>query len=109
MAAHPDEGVKTLRGHAQGIYAWLYRHDRDWLREHSPAKVPKAPIQRVDWPARDARLAQEVELARRTAHSTLEPLDRIAAVVAHVYHPTQARKHAARLPLFWHAVKAVLP
>lgn len=108
MEAHPDQGVKTLRAHAQGPYAWLYRHDRDWLREHSPAKVLTVPTQRVDWSARDAHLAQQVELARRAARSTPEPLNRIAAVVAHVYHPTQARKHADRLPLFWRAVTADL-
>jgi hypothetical protein len=33
----PGQGIKDLRKHPANGYAWLYRHDRDWLAAHLPA------------------------------------------------------------------------
>jgi hypothetical protein len=40
-AAHPDCGVAALRNREAGIYAFLYRVDRQWLQAHNPPR--KAP------------------------------------------------------------------
>lgn len=44
VTKHPDVGVKVLRGMNRGgaTYAWLYRHDRLWLRNNSPRRKPSA-------------------------------------------------------------------
>jgi DNA invertase Pin-like site-specific DNA recombinase len=36
MSLSTQRGVKALRQRAPATYAWLYRHDRDWLNTHKP-------------------------------------------------------------------------
>lgn len=47
--------VKTqIRKSIKKTYMWLYRHDKSWLNEHSPACTQrKQENKRVDWEARD--------------------------------------------------------
>ena len=53
-----------VRGQIPRVFRWLYRHDRSWLREHSPKKVKKQVRSfRVDWKSRDTLLAEEVKKA----------------------------------------------
>ncbi|MFS0756120.1 TnsD family Tn7-like transposition protein [Noviherbaspirillum sp. 1P10PC] len=55
----PEKGTKQLRVIAGGAYAWLYRHDREWLSENTP-KRPKGALSsysKVNWPERDQLLA----------------------------------------------------
>ncbi|MHB8386206.1 TnsD family Tn7-like transposition protein, partial [Metallibacterium sp.] len=64
--ANPGIGVKLSRAMEPAAYAWLYRHDRTWLREHSPMIAPEGPRSRrhgVDWDARDEHLKDAVERA----------------------------------------------
>ncbi|MGO0309643.1 TnsD family Tn7-like transposition protein [Endozoicomonas acroporae] len=41
LKKYPDIGIKALRstGERGALYAWLYRHDRQWLMSHRPDKV----------------------------------------------------------------------
>lgn len=39
LKATTGAGVNTLRGQAQATYAWLYRHDREWLNGHKPTRT----------------------------------------------------------------------
>lgn len=59
-AANPAAGVKEIRLVDGADYSWLYRHDREWLRAHSPRKPHPPPVRRVDWDERDASLASQV-------------------------------------------------
>lgn len=54
--------VKTARVIATGAYAWLYRNEPSWLSEtNSKLRVPRpASKARVDWAARDSKIASEV-------------------------------------------------
>jgi len=53
-----------LRKLAPGTYAWLYRHDRDWLNHNSPScNRTNHGDNRVDWPGRDADVLAVVEKA----------------------------------------------
>ncbi|MGK6693200.1 TnsD family Tn7-like transposition protein [Proteus mirabilis] len=51
------QGIKAARQSLEGgvLYAWLYRHDRDWLvhwnQQHQQERLAPAP--RVDWNQRD--------------------------------------------------------
>ncbi len=61
---HPTLGAKALRLIEEDLYAWLYRHDRQWLL----AITPRDPIcrhhaPRVQWDARDVELASAVRVA----------------------------------------------
>lgn len=79
VARKPGAGVKAVRDMAPGAYAWLYRNDREWLREASKRAaytrvVMTAP--RVDWDARDRVLSADVrrvsaELAEKSRKSKL--------------------------------------
>jgi hypothetical protein len=61
---HPAYGRTSLRKAAPGIHAFLYRHDRLWLEEHSPFAVNSNVVRpRVDWKVRDVALSSKVSLA----------------------------------------------
>lgn len=57
---NPAFGVKQIRELAPALYAWLYRNDLCWLRQHKPQK--KKPVFRthVDWAKRDEELAGHI-------------------------------------------------
>ncbi|WP_439606260.1 TnsD family Tn7-like transposition protein [Hydrogenophaga sp.] len=70
-AAYPNTGNKLLRAMRPSAYAWLYRHDREWLRQHSTTtSVVSAPVQRtrVRWDERDVALSKLVEVAVLRLH-----------------------------------------
>jgi hypothetical protein len=63
---HPGLGVKLLRAMDAARYAWLYRNDRSWLTDHTPAKAASHSNPRqsgVRWDERDLSLSAEVEKA----------------------------------------------
>jgi transposase len=63
---HPALGVKLLRAMDAASYAWLYRNDRAWLTDHTPAKAASHTNPRqttVRWDERDLSLSAEVEKA----------------------------------------------
>jgi len=64
--ANPHSGVKAARMAEPAVYTWLYRNDRDWLRDQTDAmeKAIRSPQARVDWDQRDRRLS---DLVRRVA------------------------------------------
>ncbi len=59
--AHPNLGTKALRQLRRADYAWLYRNDRAWLKEHSPKHARPASKLRIDWQERDAHLSGQIE------------------------------------------------
>ncbi len=78
---NPTHILKELRTLEPSTYAWLYRHDRDWLTQ-SVESIPKhqhAP-NRVDWDKRDALLVDLISnavrklKARGTSRITLQNL-----------------------------------
>ena len=59
--AWPGATVAYLREHAGAAYAWLRRHDKDWLDLHLPERLQRLPATpRVDWDRRDIELAEAV-------------------------------------------------
>jgi transposase len=58
---NPATSVKLLRLMAGAAYAWLYRHDKDWLQTHRPAVTNRDERKSsVDWDMRDHTLATSV-------------------------------------------------
>lgn len=70
---HMNLGVKLLRIMDPPAYAWLYRNDRIWLSEHSPARNACAhqTVPSVRWDVRDAELSAAVERAALKLDSSL--------------------------------------
>lgn len=71
---HVGCGVKLLRAMEPAAYAWLYRNDRAWLADRTPARAGAARGERrspVRWDERDlqlsARVQQAVERLARTS------------------------------------------
>lgn len=64
-ARHADAGTKIVRSMATATYAWLYRNDRDWLRQHSPERQTKRSlgVSPAVWHERDARLQLAIQQA----------------------------------------------
>lgn len=82
---HQEENLNTsrteLRHALPGVYAWLYRHDREWLQGHQPelrTKVPDCQI-RVNWAARDDAILSKVKEAVERLKMQIDPLIRASA------------------------------
>lgn len=71
--AHPSEGTAALRRRAPAAFAWLYRHDRDWLRNHSPDRQVRTPRPRIDWSALDQEICARVEDAALVVRARIPP------------------------------------
>jgi hypothetical protein len=56
-------GVRYIRSVAADAYAWLYRNDRNWLREQCDRLrgTRRISAERVDWGKRDEKLCLDVE------------------------------------------------
>lgn len=61
---HGKQGIKWMRsqGGASANYAWLYRNDRQWLKQHLPSKIMRiTQVDRIDWKKRDRVVLQELK------------------------------------------------
>ncbi len=58
LGTNHGKGIKAARAAAPNVYAWLYRHDRQWLNEQNRKcyRVKAKHIPRIDWARRDALL-----------------------------------------------------
>ncbi|MCM3325009.1 TnsD family transposase [Cytobacillus kochii] len=62
LQAHPEKSVTEIRKIAPALYAWHYRNNREWLKNHSPRQETKAVISnRVDWKERDKEILHQVK------------------------------------------------
>ncbi|BBN97583.1 TnsD family Tn7-like transposition protein [Sporolactobacillus terrae] len=59
---NPKISVTEVRKCHQALYAWLYRHDRQWLQKNS-LRMNKTAVknQRVNWVERDQELVKEIK------------------------------------------------
>ncbi len=109
-AMHRERWLRELAGGAisatqaravlPASYMWLYRHDKEWLRATSPPRTHPAPTPRIDWPARDARLAEAVPkaaLALRNAPGRPVRVTR-AAIGRHLEALALVQKRLDKLP-----------
>lgn len=61
VESHQNVGVSAVRATATSTYAWLYRHDREWLLRSSTALHPPCKrTRRVNWAERDAELCRHL-------------------------------------------------
>jgi hypothetical protein len=63
-AENPRARISALHSQAEALYTWLYRNDRRWLKENSPAGRRFRPWgNKVDWHKRDEELVNRVHSA----------------------------------------------
>jgi len=61
---HLQASKTALRRFALATYTWLYRHDRKWLHQNSPAaQTPVSSKNRVNWQERDEEVLAQVQEA----------------------------------------------
>lgn len=97
----PSKSIAELRRLAPACYAYLYRHDQDWLGLHSPRRISSCVRQsRVNWRDRDGAVVQLLAAAKKALLSeagrpkriSLAALGRRAGVLAWV------QKHLLKMP-----------
>jgi hypothetical protein len=102
MKEWPDANTNELRNKLAGVFSWLYRNDKAWLREHLPHKRParKQPSY-VDWKERDSQLARSVEEAAKCLSTLPGRPVRIsfAAIGREVGQLKLLQQHLDKLPL----------
>jgi DNA-binding MarR family transcriptional regulator len=76
---NPDKGKTELRQMNKVLFTWLYRNDREWLNNNSPAKkrVNNGYI-RVDWDSRDKEILPKVEGIVKDMLNSKEKPERIS-------------------------------
>ena len=100
-AAAPSAKVSDLRVREGAAYAWLRRHDREWLRSNLPdCKRPTGRTTRVDWLSRDLALANRAAVVAAEMHCELGgAIPSPMQVLRAIYKPTSWYRHRAKLPL----------
>jgi hypothetical protein len=98
---HGYKGSTVVRQQVPRVYTWLYRHDRDWLKQHLPPRKRSDPPQRVDWCARDAKIAKLIpEAAQRLQTQPGRPRQiTIAAIGRAIGYTAMIQQHLDLLPL----------
>ena len=98
----PGLSTTELRSRLPACYAFLHRHAREWLCLNCPPRrESRAQPPRVNWAARDSRLADGVDNAKEIILSKCEPPRRIslAALGRQLGALSWIQKHPAKLPL----------
>lgn len=107
---HPSSSTKMLRLLDPALYAWLYRNDRGWLKEHracQPSGV-RGNFSASSWQKRDSRLVNELiraslslsTLPRSCSLSLDELAQHVPALARHIHklqHLPRTRSALERL------------
>ncbi|WP_313894161.1 TnsD family transposase [Psychrobacillus sp.] len=61
--ANPTCSKTELRNSNKKVYTWLYRNDKAWLDNNSPAQLKRAHLnnQRVNWNERDLEILEQIK------------------------------------------------
>ncbi len=108
---NPGGGISAVREKIPGVYVWLYRNDRIWLKTHMPlCKKEKSRRTRVDWDSRDIELAEKVKLAASEIKSEPgRPVQlTITAIGREIGQLALIQQHLNKLPLTSHALTSIV-
>ncbi len=98
---NPDLSRTQLRSVLPSEYAWLYRHDRDWLKSQPPyPKHRHGGSQRRDWSSIDGKMATELRERATQMRTEAPPLWITRAALERVLgKPEWLDKRLYKLPL----------
>lgn len=74
MKAHAGDGKSWLRKQHPALYAWLYRHDRQWLLDQSIEIRHTPRTSNIDWCDRQNQLLAEAKLTIARIRSATPPI-----------------------------------
>lgn len=102
VGRNPAAGVKELRSLPYGAatYGWLYRNDRDWLQNHTPAKAkPVSTHSTVCWAERDEETVEQLRalIDSKALLATGRRLSR-SYIIRNLPKPGMVEKNLAKLP-----------
>lgn len=101
MRNEPSAGIKQIRELIPAAYVWLYRHDRPWL-DAKARKLTRKGVGNhasIDWEARDANFAREVDATRQSLSSSPTDAIRTMQIVRQVPGLQSKLRRLDRLPL----------
>lgn len=98
---HPEASKSELRKLGKATYIWLYRNDRDWLSENSPAESSYVyKNTRVDWHLRDNEVLEKAKKAVKeisVSHSKPERIT-IGRIGKMIGMSSLLEKHMDKMP-----------
>ena len=110
VSRHPNIGTKELRERCQASFAWLYRHDRPWLRSQTQGlrRIKHRQPSRVNWNVRDREFAHAIASLQQGRSATLGApgLFRPGDLVRAIPGLRQKVRHLSRMPLTANAIVA---
>ncbi|WP_084380379.1 TnsD family Tn7-like transposition protein [Sutcliffiella cohnii] len=63
IAENKKKSITEIRFLKPGVYMWLYRNDREFLKNNFPkGRKNKKSSKRIDWEKRDSEIAEQIEL-----------------------------------------------
>jgi predicted RNA-binding Zn-ribbon protein involved in translation (DUF1610 family) len=68
-----EQSVTQIRKNNPALYIYLYRNDKEWLKENSPKKVGQSKITIVDWENRDLLISEEIIEATKSILNYVPP------------------------------------
>ncbi len=97
---NPELSKTEIRKLAPDVYAWLYRHDRQWLNKNSPKlRNPKASENKVDWNQRDREILEQVKDVVRKIKKIEKPIGiTVGRIGKNIELKALLDKHLDKLP-----------
>jgi hypothetical protein len=79
LGHHSEKSITDIRTLNQKVYTWLYRNDKEWLKNHYPGtqKIKTSLNKRVDWDQRDQETAKQVEFIAKEIITETSKLMRV--------------------------------
>lgn len=96
-----DRGIKVVRQKNNALYAWLYRHDRNWLlATNAKLRIVGTNNRHVDWRMRDRNLVRMlIHIRDLTTADLNQPRKSRNWYLGKLSHRASVTKHLAQLPL----------
>lgn len=95
-------GAKQARSCGGGaLYAWLYRHDQEWLMQTNNAKrIKSGNNSQIDWGLRDRQLVRLlIQIEKRTAEELTLPRKSRNWYLGQLPHRASVAYHLGQMPL----------
>lgn len=98
---HPTFGIKLLRLSQPAEYSWLYRNDREWLRQNFPARRSRSVRMSTLWSPRDVDICRRLRGAASELRAREDKPVRVStAALERLMEVTPyLTKHLSKLPL----------
>ena len=74
---YPQKTTSALRNIDCSTYTWLYRWDKQWLKENSPVRKRKQGVKQIDWNERDEVMLKKISAVVEDLLNSNEKPERI--------------------------------